>query len=132
MDPESLSQFRHLVSRLLETDNNVRREAEQYYNETKSSFPAQLLLSLLQLATGHEERIEARLLCCVMLRQELAYVTTEDWVWPNISFEVQQHIKEALKLAILQEGNPVCFLAPAFDQDSILCCYFLLCILPFG
>jgi len=106
LPPDAAQQFKELISKLNGNDNALRREAEAIYNETKTRAPEQLVLSLAHIALNDAD-VAARLLCAVMLRQELSRPKTEEdgHTWNALSPQTQDQIKRMLLCGLQAEGN---------------------------
>jgi len=104
----SKENFQSLIVNLLSGDNEVRGQAEKYFNETKK-YPDQLSVALLQSLRTTEEHM--RSFCAVLLRRVLVKGTPV--VWNTLNPSVQQTIKSELLQALEQE--------PAYQVQRKIC-----------
>jgi hypothetical protein len=80
--------FKDVIVKLTGNNNDIRREAEAYYNDLKTRSPEQLVLSLLHFVLS-EDDVAVRVMCAVMLRQELGQPKRDNpWTWTFLSPQV--------------------------------------------
>ncbi|EFC44019.1 karyopherin beta [Naegleria gruberi] len=95
----NLQEFEQVIANILSPDNNIRNQAEAYYNSTKSN-PDLCVGSLVQLLRS-SQHIHVRGLACVLLRKVIT--KTEESLFPLLSPQVQQLVKSELLQALRQE-----------------------------
>jgi len=96
----SKERFHTLIVNLLSGDNEIRGQAEKFFNETKKH-PDQLSLALLESIRTTEEHL--RSFCAVLLRRVL--VKTTPPAWNTLSPASQQTIKSELLQALEHEPS---------------------------
>lgn len=95
----TLQEFEQIIANILSPDNNIRNQAEQLYNNSKSN-PDFCVGSLVQLLRS-SQHIHVRGLACVLLRKVIT--KTDDSLFPHLSPQTQQLVKSELLQALGQE-----------------------------
>ncbi|KAL1491195.1 hypothetical protein ABEB36_011831 [Hypothenemus hampei] len=90
-------QFYQILTSLLSTDNNIRSQAEEAYNNLAVESKITFLLEAIQNASLRED---ARQIAAVLLRR----VFSNDFIefYPKLTPEQQAHLKEKVLLAVQQ------------------------------
>eukprot|EP01121_Diplochlamys_sp_Union-15-3_P008537 TRINITY_DN226_c0_g2_i1.p1 TRINITY_DN226_c0_g2~~TRINITY_DN226_c0_g2_i1.p1 ORF type:complete len:1104 (-),score=236.07 TRINITY_DN226_c0_g2_i1:54-3329(-) len=103
------AEFESILLCFLNSDNQIRLEAEKKYDHLKESQPEQLVILLLQTARASAQQ-NARSIASVLLRGVL--IRSEDCLWPACSPQTQQTLKRELLIGI--EAEPVNYVRARF------------------
>ncbi|ESP04937.1 hypothetical protein LOTGIDRAFT_184912 [Lottia gigantea] len=95
------AQFQLLLTSLMGADNDSRTKSEEVYNEIPDIKKLELLLSTIRNANSS---LEVRTMSCVLLRRLFSNEFSE--VWPKLTPEIQNSIKQQLIVAINEETGP--------------------------
>ncbi|KAL0479253.1 importin-beta [Acrasis kona] len=92
-------EFEQVLANILAPDNNIRIQAEGYFNAAKAN-PDYCVSSLLH-TMRNSQQLELRSLACVLLKKCIA--KTEDSLYPKLSPQVKEKVKTDLINALAEE-----------------------------
>jgi hypothetical protein len=98
-----LAQLAQLLKALISGTNEERKQAEQLFNQSKTSAPEQLILGLLQVLSTAQTEEQLRVQAAVLLRQLLSR-TGDNFAFEKVSDAAKPQI--ANQLLVLFENEP--------------------------
>jgi len=99
MSLPSQHDFEQVLKNILSSDNNLRKQAEGYFNTAKTS-PDYCVSSLLH-TMRNSDQLELRSLASVLLKKCIA--KTEDSLYPKLSPQIKEKVKVDLVNALSEE-----------------------------
>ncbi|XP_059628773.1 uncharacterized protein LOC132271419 [Cornus florida] len=94
--------FETLISHLMSSSNEVRSQAEIFFNLCKQTDPNSLALKLAQLLQSSPQ-VEGRAMSAILLRKQLT--RDDSYIWPRLSPATQSSLKSILLSCVQREES---------------------------
>mmetsp|Transcript_15620 Transcript_15620/g.35076 ORF Transcript_15620/g.35076 Transcript_15620/m.35076 type:complete len:1122 (+) Transcript_15620:106-3471(+) len=102
-----VAKFSELLRSLLSADNNVRQQAEKFYQQAKASEADSLYVGFLSVFANQQAEEQVRRQACVLLRQLTSTAMGEkEFVWARVQPQTRQQVAQEILRLFEAEPNP--------------------------